>query len=316
MEPITVILLSKGNSNLNNALESLNEIDPQQIILGTFSEIKPQFKKVILVDLKNATNYSGSLNELQEMAKTEWILYMKDNERLMQFNEYIPNLILKPKEIYGFQILQDDVIIKEARLWNKKEQKINFKNPVFEKPNAEPTQILDVILYQQKSNDPNVQKNLDLWRRTSPLSVDVYYYKAFADLANKNFIEFKRSINQYFFSIKRVDIPSVMARYYLALVQGVVENNVPEAIQNIVACLAENPLMAEFWCLLGDIFIKSGKFDHAIAFYENAMILGCRRQQQDFWPMQISKYTDYPKEMIGKCKTAISSTEVYTTQSA
>ena len=93
--------------------------------------------------------------------------------------------------------------------------------------------------------------------------------------------------------------------------QGVVENNTQEAIQNIVACLAENPLMAEFWCLLGDIFTKISKFDKAIAFYENAIILGCRRQRLDFWPMHISKYGDYPQEMIEKCKKVLSNTEVY-----
>jgi tetratricopeptide (TPR) repeat protein len=314
MEPITVILLNKGSGNLSVSLDSANELHPQQIILGTFSAIKPHLKEVLVIDSKNSANYSSVLNELQEMAKTDWILYLKDNERILQFNEHMPNLVMKPQEIYGFQILQDDVIIKEVRLWNKKERKVSFKNPVFEKPNAEPTQILDVILYQQKADDPNIVKNLDLWKRAMPLSVDVHYYRAFMDLAQKNFLEFKRNINQYFFSIKRVDIPSVMARYYLSLVQGVVENHTQEAITNIVACLAENPLMAEFWCLLGDIFVKGGKFDQAITFYENAMILGCRRPQQDFWPMHISKYTEYPTEMIEKCKAAISHTEIYETR--
>lgn len=311
MEPITVILLNKGSSGLNDALNSISELHPQQIILGTFSAIKPEFKEVLIIDMKNRTDYSVALNELQNMAKNDWILYLKDTERILDFNEYMPNLILKPQEIYGFQILQDDVIIKEARFWNKAVNKISFKNPVFERPNADPTQILEVILYQQKTTDPQVLKNMELWKRTAPLSIDVHYYKAFIELANKNFTEFKRNISQYFFNVKRADIPSVMARYYLALIQGVVENNTHEAIKNVVACLAENPLMAEFWCLLGDIFTKLGKFNHAIEFYENATILGCRRQYKDLWPMQISKYNEYPKEMIEKCKATISHTEVY-----
>jgi hypothetical protein len=102
-----------------------------------------------------------------------------------------------------------------------------------------------------------------------------------------------------------------MARYYLALVQGVVENDMKEAIQNITLCIAENPLMAEFWCLLGDMFVKMEKFRDAIAFYENAIALGCRRHQLDFWPMHISKYDEYPKDMMEKCKKAISSATAY-----
>jgi cytochrome c-type biogenesis protein CcmH/NrfG len=96
-----------------------------------------------------------------------------------------------------------------------------------------------------------------------------------------------------------------MARYYLALVQGIIHNEVKEALQNIILCLSENVLMAEFWCLLGDIFIKLDKFDYAVAFYENAILLGSRRLKLDTWPMQISKYQEYPNKMIEECNKLI-----------
>lgn len=308
MHPITVIILNKtGNPNL----QSIIDLDPQQILLGTFSPIKVEYKQVAVINLKNNNNYGEALNELQGIVQTDWILYLKDNETILQFNEYIPNLFLTPKEVYGFQILQDDVIIKEPRLWNKKEQKVVFKNPVFEKLNIDSTKIIDVMLYQSKVNDPDIAKRLDAWKRASPLSVDATYYKAFGELAKKNFVEFKRTMAHYLFNMQRTDIPSVMARYYLALIQGVVDNDTREAIKNIVICLAENPLMAEFWCLLGDIFVKSERFEEAISFYENAIILGNRRLTLDLWPMHISKYDTYPNEMIGKCKVALKTTEVY-----
>ncbi len=296
-----------GNPNL----QSIIDLDPQQILLGTFSPIKVEYKQVAVINLKNNINYGEALNELQGMVQTDWILYLKDNETILQFNEYIPNLFLTPKEVYGFQILQDDVIIKEPRLWNKKEQKAVFKNPIFEKLNVDSTKIIDVMLYQSKVNDPDISKRLDAWKRASPLSVDATYYKAFGELAKKNFVEFKRTIAHYLFNMQRTDIPSIMARYYLALIQGVVDNDTREAIKNIVICLAENPLMAEFWCLLGDIFVKAEKFEDAISFYENAIILGNRRLTLDFWPMHISKYDTYPNEMISKCKVALKTTEVY-----
>ena len=305
MVPITLIVLNKGN-NIDDALNSVSNLGLENIIVGTFSKIKLQ--KAITIDL-DSTDYSQCLNKLQSLAQTEWIMYMKDTERLVHFNEHIPNLLIKD-EIYGFQTLKDDVIMKEPRLW-KKERKVVFKNPVFEKPNVNVTQVVEAILYQQKEHNTSVA--LDLWKKTSPLSVDASYYKAFDMLSKKDFKEFKRMINHYLFSVKKQDISSIMARYYLALVQGIVDNNIKEATRNIVICLSENPLMAEFWCLLGDIFTISGKFKDSIAFYENAIILGSRRQKLDLWPMHISKYQSYPEEMIEKCKKAISSVKGYTT---
>jgi tetratricopeptide (TPR) repeat protein len=291
-------------------LKSILPLEPQQILLGTYSPIKIDSKIAAVIEL-NKDNYNEGLNQLQEIAQTDWILYLKDNEAIIQFNEYIPNLFVSDKEVYGFHVLQDDVILKEPRLWNKKINKVIFKNPVFEKPNIEPTKMLDVILYQHKTEDPTALRKLETWKRTMPLSIDAAYYKAFASLAERNFTEFKRIIAHYLFNLARSDIPSVMARYYLALVQGVVENNTKEAIKNVVICLAENPLMAEFWCLLGDIFVKAEKFEEAVEFYENGIMLGSRRLNSDLWPMHISKYDAYPKEMIEKCKKAINSAETY-----
>lgn len=309
MHPLTVILLNKTNPN--NTLKSVLELQPQQILLGTFLPINIHHKSIAVIKLEDKNNYSHALLELQDLAQTDWILYLKDNETILQFNEDLHNLFVNPKEIYGFQVLQEDVMLKEARLWNKKVNKVVFKNPIFEKPNIEPTKIIDIILYQYKLNDPSIANKLDHWRKIAPLSVDAAYYKAFSALANRNFIEFKRIMAQYLFNATRNDMPSVMARYYLALVQGVVENNANEAIKNVIICLAENPLMAEFWCLLGDIYTKAEKFQEAIEFYGNAIILGSRRLNLDFWPMHISKYEAYPKEMIDKCKQAISTAEVY-----
>ena len=307
MHPFTAIILNKTDPN--NTLRSVLSLEPQQILIGTQSPIKIDSKIAGVIEL-NTDKYNEGLNKLQEIAQTDWILYLKDNETIIQCDEYIPNLLIN-NEIYGFQVLQDDVILKEPRLWNKKSNKVIFKNPVFEKPNVEPTKMLDIIIYQQATTDPTALKRLDLWKNKMPLSIDAAYYKAFAALSARNFVEFKRIIAHYLFNLEKSDIPSVMARYYLALVQGVVENNTSEAIKNIVICLAENPLMAEFWCLLGDIFVKAEKFEEAIEFYENGMILGSRRLNSDFWPMHISKYESYPKEMIDKCKKALGSAETY-----
>jgi tetratricopeptide (TPR) repeat protein len=279
-------------------------LKPKQILIGTYTHIKSKYE---VIEFQEG-NYGADLNKLIDHAKSDWIFYIKDNETIVQMD----NLdCLDDSAIYGVQILQDDIIIKEPRLWNKK-TKINFKNPIFEKLNARPSKFLDIILYQEKVNDDRVLKMLELWKKSSPMALDPYYYKAFYALGNKNFKEFKSLITHYLFNFRVNDVSCVIARYYLALVQGLVDNNTDEAINNLILCLAENPLMAEFWCLLGDIFTQSQNFDKAIIFYQNAILLGSRRLKLDEWPMHISKYHDYPTEMIEKCTSIIKNTKQYT----
>lgn len=302
MHPITVLILNKSNK-IEKTIQSVLNLHPKQILIGTYAPINSKWE---VVNLKNTNNYSTDLNNLINHVKCDWIFYIKENETILQLDE----LFLDEKEIYGVQILQDDVLVKEPRLWNKNKN-LKFKNPVFEKLNIQSTKFLDIILYQEKTNDEKSYKILESWKKSNPLALDPYYYKAFYKLSNKDFKEFKSLITYYLFNSKNNDASCVISRYYLALVQGLVENETDEAIKNLILCLAENPLMAEFWCLLGDIFVKSQNFEKAIIFYQNAILLGSRRLKFDEWPMHISKYHDYPTEMIEKCSNLINNSKQF-----
>jgi len=301
---ITVIVLNKTDK-VENTVQSALNLKPKQILIGTYTPIKSKYE---VVEFQEKSNYSADLNKLLEMVKSDWVFYIKDNEIIIQMDDLD---CLDDKAVYGVQILQDDIIIKESRLWNIK-NKIKFKNPIFEKPNMRPTKFLDVILYQEKVNDDRVLKMLEAWKKSNPMMLDPYYYKAFYALGNKNFKEFKSLIIHYLFNSRVNDVSCVIARYYLALVQGLVDGETNEAISNLVLCLAENPLMAEFWCLLGDIFTQTQNFEKAIIFYQNAILLGSRRLKLDEWPMHISKYHEYPTEMIEKCTNITKNTKQYT----
>jgi tetratricopeptide (TPR) repeat protein len=231
---------------------------------------------------------------------------LKEKERVLQFS--IGNL---ESEVYGVQILKDDILLKEPRLWHKG-LNIHFKNPVFEKLNADFTKMLDIILYQHEVYDDRTKVILKRWDKAKPFSMDCYYYRAFESLVDKNVNEFKSLITYYLFNSKKEDIPSTMARYYLAMIQGLGDNNVNTAIQNLIFCIAAYPLMAEFWCLLGDIFVKNDDYERAIEFYRNSIILGNRRLKTDLWPMQLSKYKEYPNDMIGKCHMVLSTSKKLT----
>ncbi len=81
-----------------------------------------------------------------------------------------------------------------------------------------------------------------------------------------------------------------------------------------MVCLAKKPTMAEFWCLLGDVYYDAKDYDKAKEFYENAVILGSRRLKDDGWPMEISKYKEYPQKMIEACKKIKTSSKLYAAQ--
>lgn len=304
---LTVLILNKTNQ-IERAIQSALNLNPKQIIIGTYTNLKSKWE---VVNLQNNNNYGADVNKLIGLAKFDWIFYIREEETVLQVDDLS---CLDNNAVYGVQVLQDDIITKEPRLWNKN-KKLNFKNPVFEKLNSKSDKFLDIILYYEKSKNDKDLKTLENWKKSSPMALDPYYYKAFFSLGNKNFKEFNSLITHYLFNSRVNDVSCVIARYYLALVQGMVENDTDSAIKNLVMCLSENPLMAEFWCLLGDIFVKSNHFEKAISFYENAILLGSRRLKLDEWPMHISKYREYPNNMIEKCKNLISNTKNYSIKS-
>ena len=96
MHPFTAIILNKTDPN--NTLRSVLSLEPQQILIGTQSPIKIDSKIAGVIEL-NTDKYNEGLNKLQEIAQTDWILYLKDNETIIQCDEYIPNLLIN-NEIY------------------------------------------------------------------------------------------------------------------------------------------------------------------------------------------------------------------------
>lgn len=71
--------------------------------------------------------------------------------------------------------------------------------------------------------------------------------------------------------------------------------------------------MAEFWCLTADIhYHLRGAMRVAEGLYENAVILGGHRSLEDRWPMDLSKYKDYPERMMDSCQQLIDESRRFT----
>ena len=140
------------------------------------------------------------------------------------------------------------------------------------------------------------------WQKINPTTADSYYYESMIHLSKFRYDEFLRSANHFLFLSRETTMPVILTRYYMAMAY-VAKKNPHEAFANLIICLSAKPLMAEFWCLLGDIYyFLQRDFNKAFWFYKAAIALGSRRNIGDTWPVQLSKYNDYPLRMIESCK--------------
>ena len=129
------------------------------------------------------------------------------------------------------------------------------------------------------------------------------YYEAFAYLVNSQWDKFLAKGEQYLFADSKPSRANIMIKYYMAVVYCHVKRQAEKATRHTLECLAVKPLMAELWCLLGDIhYHLLADYKKATVFYKNATGLGKQRQLTDGWPMEIAKYKNYPAKMIESCE--------------
>lgn len=296
---LTVQILTKNNAN--TILQVLRSIEPfnANIIIGdmgstdsTITLLENNGFSVIRYDENDA---SVVRNDLFERSCTKLNLYLNPWEVVIQGHDQLH----KASGNCYVTVLNDTIATKEIRLFNNG----TFVNPVFEYLDAKSTQEIGLVIYT--INGPNFEQNLhiiDEWIKNKPLTKEPYYYKSLTLLAQRRYEEFLKVSEHYMFLDKNPSIASAMNRYYFALVQIIHKKRVQPALQNINLCICANPLMAEFWCLQGDVYYHLLRnYLKAKDYYEMAIILGSRRLATDRWPMDVSKYKNYPNKMIESC---------------
>jgi len=271
---LTVQILQNPNESVDETMKSLDGLP------------------VRVTKFNYGLDRSKLINDSAAKSNTDWQLYLDSSEVVVSG---LDNLQLATSHI---QLLQGEILTKPIRIWNKNQHK--FKNPVFETIEGESV-FCDMIIYKKKND---VETGLETWKKTKNLSVDYYYYQALTNLKHKKTKEFLNLAEYYLFNSKDI-IKSTMLIYYMAFIN--------QDINNLIFCLSNHILMAEFWCLLGDISFKNNQFMKAIAFYQNAMILGGRRLKEDKWPMHITKYKEYPEKIINEIKEIQNKSSSFTT---
>ena len=249
-----------------------------------------------VVDLKFDGDYSEVRNSLCSKGPN---MYVEPWETVARGAESIGGL----SGGHYFYVMNGGFVSKEVRLWEGG----RFENPVFETVvGAEAVVTPGVVIVGGRRPDSRVEST-DMsrkWADRSPTSPDPYYYLACSLLAEGKTREFLAAANKYLLMSDSGGEATVMMNYYLARVQFV-QGEIRDAYRRALGCLATCPSFAEFWCLVGDMLYSRGDHARAAHMYQNARTAGMRRPSDDTFPIELSKYDSYPRNMEEKCSKAI-----------
>lgn len=309
---LTVQIVTKNQQNqVVPTIQSLQPLNCQILVNDLQSQdqtVEYAQKAGAIVLHHQSEDRSEIRNRIVEQAGTKYHMFLEPGEQLVQGITEIQNFSVNSAYV---SIITNGTLRKEIRLWNT-EKKFKFVNPVFEHLDCKTELEVPVYIAGTINNDPGQLVALRKWKERDPRNPSPYYYEASLLLSMGDLDGFMNVTEHYnFLETKKTSMPAIMNRYYYALA-FLHKGKVRPALQNINLCLCAKPLMAEFWCLIGDVYYHLVKnFDKAIRFYENAMILGSRRHKSDRYPMDISKYKKYPQKMIESCQKIKDSFGVY-----
>lgn len=251
-------------------------------------------------------DFSKIKNNLLKKVDTEWVFWISPGEIISSGQEYFE--IEKPDSMYRAMVLNEDLLTKQTRLFKK--DKGIFRKPVFEEIHPDLCeQTLPIIITGSSKIDKKlIQDSLMIWKDKEPFSPEPDYYQASIHLMDGRYEQFLNIASQFLFlKGNSVDASVILTKYYTAILSK--KTDIGKSLKLILECIAAYPLMAEFWCFLGDLYLFPIKeYDRAYQFYSNAIILGNQRLAEDTMPMEISKYDEYPKKMMNIIETAIKNT--------
>lgn len=312
--PLTVHLVARNNeATVEQTLESLLPLNADILVadIGCKDQtinICSRYKATV-VRLSLNEDLSQVRNRLAQTSKSKWNLYLEPWETIIGGHQAILDVMKYPAAAYKLSIFQGDVVTKQTRLWHT-DIGCKFVNPVFETIPGNAKEIAAYIAtlpHQDELTVPLVEK----WLARSPLATEPIYYMACAHLSSKNWDSFLNFAELYLHQENGDGMSVYMARYYSAMVKCYIKKEYHKAVHILLPCLLKCPMMAEFWCLLADVYYAAKEYERAKAFYENAIILGSRRLKDDGWPMEISKYQEYPTKMMEACDKIRQSSRIY-----
>lgn len=302
------ILANKNSQTIEDCLKSVVPLDGEIVVIDFDSdEATIEVCEDYGAKIHKATSERDFSKTRNSLLGKQWNLVIEPYEILVSGHEEIKSL--NPASYYG-RVIQDDLITKDVRLWYGDQKK--FQNPVYESVPSEGSNYCNsLMIYSRGDNlDPWIRRSiLNEWIEKEAANPEPIYYSACWNLSQRNIEDFLKDSERYLF-YKPGGMTEAMTLYYTAIVT-MHQKDLQKAIRNIMRCIATNCLMAEFWCLLGDIYGRRNVYEKALEFYKNAIILGSKRQKADLWPIEVSKYQKYPEAMMQSCQGIIEQSVIY-----
>lgn len=304
---LTIQILTKNNAKtIVKTLESIESLETEVVVGDLGSED-------LTIDLCETAGITverlgdiGRNVARNRLARDGWNMALEPWEIVVQGQRRIHH---QEGSCSYVSILNQKILTKELRFWTPR---MRFLNHTFETLAAQTDRESGVIFYSSgKRNSEEDLRLIEQWKQDRPMSSQPYYYQACIELSQGKHEEFLGTANRFLVG-SSVSMSTIMMRYYMACVYLTHKNKVRPTLQNLNLCLCAQPLMAEFWCLLGDVhYHLLKKFEDATEFYENAMILGGRRLKTNKWPMDLTKYKEYPNKMIESCRNILNASSIY-----
>ncbi len=295
------ILIENDEKHISRLLDSIGSIDAEVIIANVGSKDNTveicKSRGYDVLSFVRESDLSKVRNTLTDMAANKLNLFIEPWEVLTN-----PLVIsdLKSKVTYNADVFKSGIITKEARLWDK-ELNIKFKSPVFEYLDTETDTDSGILIYSDGEFRNNHKRILD-WKKSCPTKQEPIYYEAISYLQRREWDNFANTAKKYLFETNVATESTLIIKYYYSTILCHVKKDATQAIKNILECILIKPCIAEFWCLLGDIYYYLLKdYTKSKQFYLNAIELGKHRLNGEVYPMEISKYKSYPTKMIENC---------------
>lgn len=304
----TIQIITRNNEDtVGRTLDSLSGLGAR-VIVGDLGSTDSTLeiclgKGAEILKIKWEEDYSKVRNSLSAEGMN---MYLEPWEVLARGHEFVSEVV----ENCRIYVINGKMVSKELRIWKD----AKFQNPIYESIQDETAVCVPEIVVSSVGNMPADRRRElssinEKWIKSSPTSPDPYYYMAMSRLAERNYRDFFMFSRQYLAMSKKFTESTLMLNYYMAQVELHV-GEIRAAANNLAGCLCLRPEMAEFWCLLGDILYKSGDYSRSKCMYENAMIIGKRRKKDDIFPIEITKYREYPSKMIQNIKEIEEHTEL------
>lgn len=305
------LITTNNEPYLKDCLESVKKIKPEYTIVYNGKEnseelelCKQYTKNIIIQEWKE--NFSELRNVAIENTKSPWILWL-DSDEVIEDVEMIKN-INQMNSYHSFKLIHGSTTVSQLRLF-RNDPRIKWKYPVHEKivPSNLPDWYPDIkIIHKVNNIQRSSARNIGILLKEldkDPVNADYNFYLAIEYHLLGQQMKALLYAEKFLLhcTIQEVNVRKMYIRYLISWIYTFHLRNYQKAIQIILGQIALNCNIAEFWCLLGDIYLKLGKYDHAYRFYENAIIMG-KYKHEHMWITDLDRYDNYPRFRMEQCK--------------